>query len=149
MSKGHPSYENFAEATEVIIRLAEIQLFWDSRDVTFDMSTVCVVSFYPAQVGPIIIVIVFIAIAILIVVVIFGFSTMKTIRKRPSSSWIWLGEGLERAWRGLGEGLERAWRGLGEGLERAWRGLGEGLERDQKANIVCSARVDHVTSNRY
>lgn len=51
LSKDNPSYENFAEATEVMIRLAGLQLFWDSRDVTFDMSTVCVVSFYPAQVS--------------------------------------------------------------------------------------------------
>lgn len=50
LSKENPSYENVAEATEILLLIRDIIKVWADRDVQFNLSSICVVSFYPGQV---------------------------------------------------------------------------------------------------
>lgn len=51
LSKENPSYENVAEATEILLLIRDIIKVWADRDVQFNLSSICVVSFYPGQVS--------------------------------------------------------------------------------------------------
>ncbi|XP_057314544.1 uncharacterized protein LOC130655767 isoform X4 [Hydractinia symbiolongicarpus] len=50
LSKENPSYENVAEATEILLLIRNIVKVWSDKDVQFNLSSICVVSFYPGQV---------------------------------------------------------------------------------------------------